>query len=288
MDFCRGIDPFIRWFYFCGMSCYPSFDAFLTDKIAKKRFVRFVPTVGLLALIICLGALIYCRIPHFPKGPSLGYFLYIHMLIPILTLFICVIPMVFASTYFEQLSSQISTCERLSRAEFSLDPREFRCHFMRRVCIILITLILPALVALFRGDFDKKAVATATLIMKSLIICALIQSVFYIDLLDYLLQCFVRHLKSRSTTQEFSASVQATSVPDLDALQMKAKISQYKILHFELWKFSMTINRLFGWTNVAILLHNFFFAIRNVHSLYYHFECFPCCIFAFRTFFCTK
>lgn len=267
MEFGRSIDPFIKWFFICGLNCYPSFDGFLFVNSRKNRFVYFIPTVGLLALVIAIGCFAFFVVPMYVAGEFLTYMLCVYTLIPVLAVLVCTIPIIFLSRYSAKICSQINSFERLSQKKFSIDPKAFRRRFMRRVHIILITFIMPTLFTLFVYDIPRRITMVSILSMRVLVTMASMHSFFYIDLLDYLLQRFVRHTEIRAASTESPANVQTINICGLSAHEVLVEISQYKLLHFHLWKLSRNINKLFGWTNVAIILHNFLITIVYTHSL---------------------
>lgn len=268
MKFGRGLNPIIRWFYICGLSCYPSSDAFLIPNTKKKRFVHYIPTGALIALMTSIGSFVYRKVPTVVLGPFMEYVLCLYVLFPVFTLLVCAFQVVFLLPYFGKIWSQINTLEHLSREKFFLDPTEYRRRFKRRVYIILATFILPYLNVLFDVDIVTMIMTTATLTLRVLVILPLIQVLFYVGLLDYLLKCFVRHLNLRSATTKLPINVLITGFCGQQVNELKAEISQYKRLHFELWQLSAHINTLFGWTNVAFFLHNFFFIVFYAHNIY--------------------
>lgn len=264
MEFGRELDPIIRWFYISGLSCYPSFDVYRSGRVKRRRFVHYIPTVALIALMISLGSIVYLGTPT-----EFFYILSTEVLFPIITVLICAISTITLSPYFGKIYSQLNAFEHLSRKKFLLDPKAFRRHFLRRCCIILTTLILPYIVALSNIDNNTTGRVTLAVAMtvKALVFLALMHTLFYIDLLDYLQQCFVRHVGLRAATTELPTNVQIIEIRSRPAHQLKALIFEYKLLHFRLWRLSKNINKLFGWANVATLLHNFCFTILYAHNI---------------------
>lgn len=227
----------------------------------------FIPTVGLLALVISIGSFAYVVVPMYVDGYFLTYITCMYTLIPMLAVLVCTIPTIFLSRYFAKICSQIDSFERLSQKKFSIDPKAFRRNFLRRVYIILITFIVPVLFTSFVWDIERGITMIPILSMRVLVTIVLMHSFFYIDLLDHLLQRFVRHTEIRAASTESPINVQTINICGLSAHDVLVEISQYKLLHFHLWKISRNINKLFGWTNVAILLHNFLITIVYTHSL---------------------
>lgn len=260
MEFGRGLNPIIRWFYICGLSSYPSYN-FLFTETNKKHFLYYVPTFGLVALTISCGNFAYIESPMVFNRPILRYSFDLYVFVPVFTTVFYAIQMIFVSRYFGTIWSQIDTFERLSQTKFSLDPIEYRRHFIRRVDIILATLILPFVNGFLGLQVETVPLTIARAILRVLTLLPLCQSIFYIGLLDYLLQCFARHLKMRAAIVELPIDVLTNYVRSFPVIDLKTELSQYKQLHLELWKLTAHINKLFDWTNVAIFLQNCFFSV---------------------------
>lgn len=265
MEFGRGLDPIIRWFYFCGLSSYPSFDGFTSEKTKKWRFVNYIPTGGLIGLVISIGSFVFLTMAK--QRPQFSIFVFLYVFVPTSTMLVCAISAVFLSPYFAKICTKINHYEILSKRTFSLDPKAFLRHFMRRACIVLVTFMLPQLVAFYRA-LDPYILITTVTIMKGLVDLALIQALFYVDLLDYLLECFVRHVRMRAKHTELPTNDKKFNVRGQLVQELKVEICQYKLLQFELWKLSRNINRLFGWTFGAILLNNLFFTFLHMRNIY--------------------
>lgn len=185
----------------------------------------------------------------------------------ILTVAVCVTQMVLSSPLFAHICSQISVIERLSCRKLTCDPTAFHRRFMRRAYIILIVFATPVLITVFTKPLtSENIVFVAGLGMLRAIAClALLQAFFYVDLLDYMLQSFVRHVDMRASSAS-SVAVQTVDFRFHAAKRLTVEIFHFKILHFNLWEISERINDLIGWTILAIFLRYFTFAIFNVHN----------------------
>lgn len=249
----RGLDQFIRWFYICGLSCYPSFDGFSKGAIKHKRFVHYIPTGGLVALAITTSISTYLY--KFSTDPNIHTelkltLILINTLSPMLTVVVCAVQTVFVSPYFAGICSHISIIESLSWRKCSFHSQAFKRRFMRKFSIFAFAFMMPILFSMF---FNIKIIPFAgTSMLKALLLLISIQAFFYIDLLDHMLKCFVRHIDAQAANTDDASHT---------AQQLKDEISQYKHMHFHLWEISAKINKLFGWVIVAIVLQYFAFAI---------------------------
>lgn len=266
----RGLDPFIKSFYICGLSCYPSFDGFLTGKTEKKRYTHYFPTVVLVVLTAVLSVSICVRKfvtdPYFNRSTST---LFLNTVTLQSTVFVCSLLMVFLSTYFGEICSQICIIERLSWRKFTFDVKSFQRHFMRRSYITVASLVVPVIIKLLEKPYsrDRILIAVGLAFLRALMFLILLHAFFYVDLLDHMLQCFVRHVEIRATTAT-TVAVQTISFRTPAAKQMTAEIFQFKLLHFNLSEISEKINHLFGWTIVIVFLQHFIYSIYNVYAAY--------------------
>lgn len=269
MMFGRGLNKFIKLFYICGLSCYPSFDGFLTGWTKKDRVVRYIPIGGLilLAVITSIRAYVHLLAISRPNYRANKYTILGYVSAPIVTMLIYAIQVIFLSPYFARICLQINNFERMSQKMFLIDPMEFRRHFMRRACIMLIAVALTILPWVLRG-WSHMVMTFGTMTLRVFVFLAFIHAYFYVDILDYLLKCFVRHVDIQASAVGVPTNVQKINIRNRAALDLKAKITQWKLLHFELWEISESINNLFGWTTVAIFLHNFLFTINYMYIMF--------------------
>lgn len=270
MRFEKGLDPIIKIFYICGLSCYPSFDEFLTGNPKKPCSVHYIPTGVLFILTVSVSiCTCVCKLISDPHITSSTTSLFINTLTLMITVLVCSIRMVFVLPYFSEICAQISIIDRLSWRKFSLDLDKFRRHFMRRVYITLITFILPVVVKLYGKppSWDVYVVAMGIATLRAIMFSILLHAFFYVDLLDHMLQSFVRHVDMRASTAT-TAAVQTISFRSPAAKQLTAEIFHFKLLHFNLWEVSEKVNHLFGWTIVIVFLQHFSYAIYNVYAAY--------------------
>lgn len=265
MIFGRGLDKFIRFFFICGLSCYPSFDGFLTK---TKRAGHYIPSGLLIFVSIFTTYSITVSNLWFIQDSRMNLMLYfIYYLSPMLTVLVCAIQIVFLSSYFAEICSQISIIECVSWRKNSCNSMVFSCHFLRRVFIIIAAFVVPELHKLGTiggmHPWTHYSIAASYATLKAFIFLALLQPLLYIDVLDYMLQCFIRHVELRASTVT-TATIRTINFRSPTAKQLAAEISHFKRWHFVLWEISENINQLFGWTIVVIFLHNSMFVIWNL------------------------
>lgn len=267
MESGQGIDPFIRWFYICGLSCYPSFDAFLTAKNRRIRFVNYIPTgiLFLLTVFTSIGTCM-CKYLYDPQILPSTSSLFINTLTAMVTVLVCSIQMVFLLPYFAGIFSQIHIIERLTWRKFSFDMNAFRRHFMQRAYITLFSFILPLVVKIYGkpATWDTFIVAFGLGTLRAFMFMILLHAFFYVDLLDHMLQCFVRHVNVRASTVTPMA-VHTISHRSPAVKQLTAEIFHFKQLHFNLWKIGEKINHLFGLTIFIVFMQHFSYAVYIVY-----------------------
>lgn len=273
MKFGQEIDHFIRWFYVCGLSSYPSFDDFSTRNCNSKRVMNYITTGGLFVLsaIItinnCMCMLLTNYSPFSKHGKIAVVF---NTLSLFLTVFICTIQIVFLSRYFAEICSRICTIERLAWRNFSFDFMGFRRHFLRRVCIVVIAFVVPVIITLFTKPFkwNNVIVTIGLATQRAFVLLILLHVFFYVNLLNHLLRVFVRHVDKQASDTRTTATVRTINIHLPAAKQFRDEIHYFKLLHFNLWEISRKINNLFGWTIVAIFLQYFMFTIYNLYFAY--------------------
>lgn len=262
MEFEQTRHQFIRWFYFLGMSCYPRFDGFPLEKTTnRERFMRYIPTGGLIALnlITSISFFMYKLInnPNILSDRNI-FIIFINILAPMLTVIVCAIRMAFLGPQFAELWSLMNIIERLSWHRILFDSRTFKRRIFRKVSVIAFFFVLPIIyTVLFHGWFQISYVGTV--ILKLLVLLVLMQPFFYIELFDYMLECFARHINEQATN-----AAESTILGSPSAHRLKIKMTQFKLVHFHLWSISQKINELFGWTIIAIVLYYFMYLILSV------------------------
>lgn len=272
MEFERDLNQFLKWFYICGLSCYPSFDGFVPEKKQKKRFVDYIPSGGLITFTVMalMGCSTYLYIQSSTHKKKSNTFLLVHIFAPILTMLVCTMQMVLLSSRFAKIHSQIRIFEHLSQNRFSIDSKGFRRYLMRRLYTMSITFFMPTAVQIF-GGWTSVFMATVSITMVVLVFIAFVHAFFYIVLLDHLLDCFVRYVEMRANAVATSITKRTNYIPIAHRFvkgQLKVEIFHYKHLHFTLWDISRNINKLFGWTFVTIFMYYFLYAIYYVYAVF--------------------
>lgn len=266
----KVLDKFIKFFYICGMSCYRSFDEFSTDKPKPSKIARYGPTLVLTVIIVvaALGMIIkVCACEpnentwwHFEKA-SLSA-------IPVSTVLVSAIQMFFLSPHFAEICLRISDVERLAQRTVPYDFNKFSWYFIRRFAIMTLAYLASYIHGiLFLKYTTSQAFARAgTGIIKALILLELLQVLFYIDLLNFLLHRFVRHLGTRAATTEMPINaLRIMRNRNPAAIQLIDELFHIKLMHFTLWEISNKINQLFGWTIFMIFLLYFWDIVMIAH-----------------------
>lgn len=269
MKFGRGIDQFIKWFYICGLSCYPG-EIWTAKFNHKKRFIKYIPTIGQLVLvsITSIGTSFWKF--HLNYNP-INYSGFVHVSIILLTMaftvFVCALQMVFLSSYFDGIRLRIDIIERLSFRRFSFDSEVFQHHFMLRLYIISVAFIIPFFLTMHAQPttLDYLIVNVGMHIPRAFIFLNLLQAFFYADLFDHLMRSFVRFVEMRALSIE---TIDSIVIRSPTAKQLKIELFQFKLLHFKLWEISENINHIFGWVILVVFLQYFMIIIHNVYFAY--------------------
>lgn len=266
MQFERGLDKFIKLFYICGLSCYPSFDEYLTVKTKKERFVQYFPSVALIGLIIILLTTI-CMYNFLSNDLVIRRYM-IHMILMLLILFLCAIQTIRQWRNFAKICMHMRIIESLSWGKFYCVSNAFKRHFMRRVFVMLIPFLTAYVARISKKQMPSLPYVVIIAILDGLILLVLLHAFFYVDLLDHMLESFVRHVDTRASTATAVVEKKMNNFHSPAAYQLTAELFHFKLLHFHLWEISETINQLFGWTIIIIFLRYFFYSIWNVYDAY--------------------
>lgn len=266
MEFGQTRNQFIRCFYFLGLSCYPRFDGFPLGKSTnRERFSRYIPTGGLITfnLIISISFFLFKFINH-PNVLSDKhiFIIVINILTPTLTVIVCAIRMPFLGPQFAELWSLMNIIERSSWHKTLFDSRAFKRRIFRKVAIIALLFMLPIMYTISFHDLYQISYI-GTVILKLVVLLVLMQPFFYIELFDYMLECFARHIMEHDASAA-AVSVESIIVDSTSAHHLKIKMTQFKLVHFHMWSILQKINELFGWTIIVILLYYFIYMIFSV------------------------
>lgn len=264
MKFERGLDKFLKLFFICGLSCYPSFDEYSTIKTKKERFVQYFPSVSLIGLII-ISSMTIC-VYNFLSDDSVIKDFFTNILLRLLILFLCAVLTIRQWRNFAKICMHMRIIESLSWGQFYCVSNAFKRHFIRRVFVMLIPFLTAFMTLISINQMSSLTIILA--IVNGLILLALLQAFFYVDLLDHMLEGFVQHVDSRASNATAAAAKRINNFRSPAAYQLTAELFHFKLLHFHLWEISEKINQLFGWTIIIILLTYFYYSIWNVYVAY--------------------
>lgn len=247
MVFGRELDRFIRWFYICGLSCFPSFDGFSFGKTKSSRLLNYTPTGGLVAFCVITSISVYIYQVFYDSNVHTQmniWFMFFTLLTPTITVIMCATQMIFQLPHFREICLLLCAVERLTWQKFSLDSHTFKRHFMLKVSLMIFAYIMPILFSLCTNQWLISYFGVLTL--KAIVLLMLIQAFFYVELLDHMLKCLNRHIDGQVTNTAMAATLETITAPNPSADQLRP------------------INEIFGWIIVAIVLQNFAYAIFNV------------------------
>lgn len=273
MYFAQVLNKFIRLFYFCGLSCYPPFDGFLTIQTKRNRLVHYIPTAALIFLnvVLSIPLIVCCFLADPLDDISVINMAHLFPIAQILTLLPCAIQMVYLWPNFGTIYSHISIIDRLLWEKFSDVSSNFGRYFLRRIFVIFACF----LVELASSEYERQITLltitiTASLIMlKIVILLIVVHACFYIDLLGQMLECFALHIESRVDIQLTPITPATTATNRCRsplAYQLMAELLHFKVVHFRLWRISEKINHLFGWTICITFLQFFILSGYNVYT----------------------
>lgn len=272
MQFVTVIGPYMRIFYFLGLSLFP-LNYYLRerkDKVSKRhRFALVLPTIVWCAFKCCLC--VTCFVMVNICGTQFGYtesivtniFLLCEML---KTLSVIVQKFAYSDTASAILRN-FQTCELLFENMLNrpLSFETFRRAYLRKICFAFGAYV--ALSGFFVVRYTSLEYVDLPLvlikIMHFISIGIHVNIVFYIDLITHNL----RHLNRTIGEDIGESTADSLSVfvvrKVMAAGVIRQRLSKYKLIHFHLWRITEQVNESFGWVLIAISLQSFVDLVYN-------------------------
>lgn len=186
-----------------------------------------------------------------------------------LTLFLFLILLAVAfnfvfSSDFDLLYMQINSIEQLARTRITWNLTDLRTYMSRLMFIVLAAHSLSYAEKFTKGQMTLNAMAMmySVLIMRIFTMFTYFHILFYLQLLKYTLNLLVEYIEERITTKSITNVLMiAPCNADNNNMLTKSDFHMIKLIHFKLWEFAQTINRIFGWIMLVILIQYFLFAV---------------------------
>lgn len=276
MSFANVLGHFPKCFHFLGQSIFvPPADE-ITIFGAPNKFERvhsnafkYIPT-GVRPILATLAATTLCIYSTaFGEFTLLSSFskianaqLSMLLILDLVTAFVVAGQAFFLSSHYSKLYEQVHIIEQLSRKKFTWDLNGLRRCFIRKICITCAAFSTPYIAVMFTKQINASfvIVITCDFILASFSLVTYFHALFYIQLLNHMLQTFVKYVEFRATTFPTS-NVTTVHDRDTNVTRMKLEMYYFKLLHFNLCEFAQTINYLFGWVLLIYLLDHFLYTI---------------------------
>lgn len=277
MSFARVFGHFPMWFHIFGQSSSLPSEQLLASS-AKNYFqrvhsngIKYIP-VGVLLICTIFVTIVVCFYSSF--WDKLTYTLstsfsqvlnaqnLIILVVDSFTVLITVGQTIFLSPYYSQLFTQINIIENLSRKKIEWDLFGLRRLLIRRMFYVCAGYILPYISILLMKSptMANLILLSCDFTLKTLTLISYFQVLFYIELFNHMLKTFVKHIEKRAATTAIPNVITIYSRDPNENL-LKLEIYYFKLLHFNLWELSQTINNLFGWILFLYLLNYFLYSI---------------------------
>lgn len=266
MSFESDLGRFPKWFHYLGQNTHSSsIDA---PRANSSKYI----SVGIRFLVAIVAFIVLCvhwkRFGEFALLSSFSKIanvqLSLLLILDMVSAFIVAFQALFMPSLYSKLYAQIHVIEQLSRKKFLWDLKALRRSVVRKMCYMSVAFSLPYIAI----SLTKPITSTYLTIMCSdcaLASTALIthfHALFYIQLLNQMLQSFVSYVESQASAMP-TTNVTTNNTRDRDSNTAMEKLELYyfKLLHFNLWEFAQTINQLFGWILFVYLLDHFLYTI---------------------------
>lgn len=281
MSFARVFGDFPKWFHILGQSSSTPPDQLLSAS-ARNYFhrvhanaLKHIPVAALVlitipvTIVVCLYSGFWAQLTY---TLSSGFSKIINaqnafiLAVDSFTISITVSQTIFLSPDFSQLFTQINIIEHLSRPNIKWDLFGLRRFVIRRMFYVCAGYTLPYVTILLikPNTVPFLILLGGDLILKSLTLISFFQLLFYIELFNHMMQSFVKYIEVRASSATI-ANITTVYSRDIDT-KFTSQMFHFKLLHFNLWEFSRTINHLFGWLLVVFVLHHFVFIV----FIFYH------------------
>lgn len=143
--------------------------------------------------------------------------------------------------------------------------RRYSIKFAMLVLVYVTQLLIFTIKTMYLG---LNLIGVPVKLLQLVKIFSVLHSIFYIDMLTFLLMelnCVIRqNSASVLVTQSVTCIMNAGKAKHYDLIRKKLKF--FKTIHFDLWESSQRISTYFGWSLAAMLLHGF---IEFVYSFYW-------------------
>lgn len=262
MKLAQVLNQFSWFFIILGQSCHylgPDFELVKTANPLYVSVKYIIPIISIFVTIIdaCVGSFYVICCTKYASTHYLIYGLYLATLL--LTMGIVTTSSIFLWNRFTKLYTQLRNVEQLTKKRYSMDFQGFRKEFVHKLCTITISYTITFVVTsyIIPGTQNDYLVNMSLFVPNLFTTFTSFYTLFYVDLLKYLMIFFVRHLERQTTNMQCN-----------DIGNLRKEIIFYKQLHFKLWEVTQTINCLFGWFLVTLFLGSFMYC---VYSLYFAF-----------------
>lgn len=256
MDFETLIGRFKFIFNFFGLSVFDAHANVLTRWISKiSAIIYFLILAGLFPISI------YFRYKFSSFAEIIFTIItYMHMSSEILLQFTIIGQALFFSKNFVRLRSLYEFIQKYMRTRIG-HSLEFN-DFQKRIYCVTVLVMIPHMVTLIMR-LTPLRLQFNTVFMYIQIIFYFLSSLveLHIILQVELLQCFLKLTTHwlQTLTPTFSAIslYQRNVMLKIQQTNGYDEIRHMKLIYFKLWEISTNINRIFGWSLVAIILRNF-------------------------------
>lgn len=279
MKFAQALRSFTKWFHLLGQSCYSSVDTFSPTSNGNHNVyaANVMPSIVLLVLMVSTAFGLCSLILYFSTNTFLDY----------LIIFLCVASMVITVStavsqsitlrpQFLQLFQQINAIELLTRSRFTINFSAFRCYYLRQILAVFVACVAAGATGSYifmPRRFNDFMVAFTVMLLRFVTLITMFHLLFYICLFHCFVRAFARYVEiqanaSTATTPTQSTNVLAIKKRVLNPRNTIIELNYFKLIHFNLWEISDTMNRVFGWTFTAVL---FQLSMYSIYMVYFTF-----------------
>lgn len=245
------IQPYTKFFYSLGQCPYATLFVFKKQPKLHKLLTN-LPQILYWTLFIGLfitGILYENSHKKNPGKPSNVLF-YIYYIMEFTVNSIIYFQCIFNTSALKDAIREFKEVTDMFQTSFGhqIDFNKYFIRIWKKILLIGFAFLVKTIIFMFPPKVRaKKYFSSFQLdILQSTIMIAIIQSLFYIDLLNFFLKNLNSIIENDADSKQYT-----------NREKQQTYLKNIKIIHYRLWRIAQQINRFFGWGLIAIILRNF-------------------------------
>lgn len=246
MEFEQSVNDFFYIFYFLGLT------PLCPSTAHPSHVVDALPSLAHLLLLIGAGGVsVYAQLRLSVFKEAIDAFVcYLLIGSEFVLDFTTIAQAIFYRKQFKKLYGQYIDMQKFItlRMERRICFRGFRSEFICQITVVLLILLVTVSSRLTMfSRITNRSLDGGLMYLHSVSTLVQLHSIMHVHLMNFFYRILLKCLSN-----------QAPSIVGLHVYQEMSidQLQQIKIMHYKLWKVSTKINRIFGWSNLLIIVKN--------------------------------